>query len=213
MGHVLTHENEELVGIACLSDHVITRLREKNRKPVAQQHIIVGHGHTRSQPRAMLDKRRAGHSASITELLPRLALAPMRHAQRRFSLNRMPLRLLLVDDSPGFLEIARTLLEQEGATVIGVARSLDDAKREARTLRPDVTLVDIDMPAMSGFDVVRELSESGDAGRLILVSAHAPEEFAEMIESSPAICFISKAELSVEAIERCLAQARSERAG
>ena len=213
MREMLAYELDDFVGVACLSDHVVVRLREKHSKSVAQQHVVVGHGDTSGLPPGSFARSRGSHDVCIRAGLATLALAPMRWRSARPILAEMPLRFLLVDDNPAFLEIARTVLEQEGATVIGVAQSLVDASREARALTPDVTLVDIDMPAMNGFEVVRELSETGEAGQLILVSAHAPEEFAEMVESSPAICFISKAELSVEAIERCLAQARSEREG
>jgi CheY-like chemotaxis protein len=70
-------------------------------------------------------------------------------------------------------------------------------------LRPDVTLVDVDLGGESGFDVVRRLAEDPrlDAGRLILVSAHAEEDLLDLIEASPAVGFLDKPALSVAAIE------------
>jgi CheY-like chemotaxis protein len=69
----------------------------------------------------------------------------------------MALRCLIVDDSPRFLEAARGLLEREGVSVVGVATSDAEALRRVAELRPDVTLVDIDLGGQSGFEVLRQL--------------------------------------------------------
>ena len=121
----------------------------------------------------------------------------------------MRLRCLIVDDSPEFLAAARRLLEQEGIAVVGTASSGDDAVDRAGELRPDVTLVDIDLGRESGFAVARRLAEHDEAraGRLILISTHAEDEFVEFIEASPAIGFISKATLSADGIERLVRDA------
>jgi DNA-binding NarL/FixJ family response regulator len=114
----------------------------------------------------------------------------------------MALHCLIVDDSAAFLEAARTLLEQEGVSVVGTASTGDDALRQARDLRPDVTLVDIDLGGDSGFGLAeRLLAESGvDARGLILISTHAEDEFADLIAASPAAGFLSKSDLSAKAI-------------
>ena len=116
------------------------------------------------------------------------------------------LRCLIVDDSAGFRQAARALLEQEGMTVAGVAATCDEAVRCAIELRPDVTLVDIDLGGSSGCDLSRRLAdEAGSAaGCLILISAHAEEEFADLIEASPAAGFLAKSALSADAIRALL---------
>jgi CheY-like chemotaxis protein len=116
------------------------------------------------------------------------------------------LRCLIVDDNPGFLEAARTLLEQQGLQVVGVASTGAEAVRRAADLHPDVTLVDIDLGADSGFEVARRLVDdpSVDPGQLILISAHAEDDFAELIQASPAVGFLVKPALSAAAIERLL---------
>jgi DNA-binding NarL/FixJ family response regulator len=115
-------------------------------------------------------------------------------------------RCLIIDDNQGFLEVARTLLEQEGLEIVGVASTGADAVESAAELRPDVTLVDIDLGAESGFKVARWLDDDPDVGpgALILISAHAEEDLAELIEASPAIGFLAKPALSATAIERLI---------
>lgn len=117
-------------------------------------------------------------------------------------LTPVGLRCLIIDDSASFRQAARTLLEQEGMTVVGAVATCEDALRWAIELRPDVTLVDIDLSGSSGCDLVRLLAdEAGSAaGCLILISAHAEEEFADLIEASPAAGFLPKSVLSADAI-------------
>ncbi len=114
--------------------------------------------------------------------------------------------MLIVDDSRRFLDAAGRLLRQEGLTVAGVASSGEEALRLADELRPDATLVDVDLGAEDGIALARRLagSDGSPAGSIILISTHAEDEFAELIEASPAVGFISKSELTAAAIERLI---------
>src|SRR5262249_43680209 len=115
-------------------------------------------------------------------------------------------RLVIVDDSAQFLEAARNLLERQGAEVVALASSGSDAERLARELRPDAVLVDIELGAESGFDVAARLTaEHGQ--RVVLMSGYGEGEFADLIASSPAIGFISKADLSAPRIAEILGDA------
>ena len=107
----------------------------------------------------------------------------------------MALRCLIVDDNQHFLVAARELLEREGINVVGTASTTGEAIERGAQLRPDVTLVDIDLGADSGFDTARQLASS-----VILISTYAERDFADLIEASPAIGFVSKSELSAQAI-------------
>jgi DNA-binding NarL/FixJ family response regulator len=115
-------------------------------------------------------------------------------------------RCLIVDDSPRFGEEARSLLEHEGISVVGVAGSGDEAVRLAETLRPDLVLVDISLDNESGFDVAHRLVDSSnpDPPAVIFVSTYDEREFRSRIETSPALGFIAKTELSAERIRELL---------
>jgi two-component system nitrate/nitrite response regulator NarL len=115
-------------------------------------------------------------------------------------------RVLIVDDSQSFLEGARVLLEREGLPVVGVASTIADALSREAELRPEVVLVDITLGAESGFELARRLRENGRDGSLkvILVSTYAEADFADLIAESPANGFLTKSELSAEAIRRIL---------
>jgi DNA-binding NarL/FixJ family response regulator len=116
-------------------------------------------------------------------------------------------RCVIVDDSPLFLESASDLLEREGLEVVGVASNSAEAIRLVEELRPDVTLVDIDLGDEDGFELARRLRENSPGSKVILVSTHSEEDLAHLIATSPAIGFLSKTRLSAEAIRDTLERA------
>jgi CheY-like chemotaxis protein len=122
------------------------------------------------------------------------------------------LRCLLVDDSARFLDAARALLERQGVSVVGVAANGAEALARAVALRPDVTLVDIDLGGESGLELARRLHrDPGLAGvPVILISTHAEADYAEadyaeLVAASPAVGFLAKSALSAGAIRDLLA--------
>jgi DNA-binding NarL/FixJ family response regulator len=130
----------------------------------------------------------------------------MRVRRYRAYPDDVDLRCLIVDDSARFADAARTLLQREGIVVVGIASSGAEALQRAEELRPDVALVDIDLGAESGFEVARRLTfDAGStSSRVILISTHAERDFADLIEASPALGFVSKSDLSAKAIRRIL---------
>lgn len=110
-------------------------------------------------------------------------------------------RCLIVDDSPGFRDAARDMLERADFVVVGTAADARDAERQAHALRPDLALVDVDLGADSGFDVAERLGEVA----VILTSTHNEQDFADLIAASPALGFLPKFALSPVAINRLLA--------
>jgi len=117
------------------------------------------------------------------------------------------LRCLIIDDSPRFLDAARGLLERQGVTVVGVASNGADALQRTLELRPDVTLLDIDLGGESGLELARRLHGQGGPAPapVILISTHAEQDYAELIAASPAVGFLPKTALSADAIRDLLA--------
>ncbi|PYE18610.1 response regulator receiver domain-containing protein [Williamsia limnetica] len=118
-------------------------------------------------------------------------------------------RCLIVDDSTAFCVAARGVLEAAGMTVVGTASTLATAIESARSSRPDLILVDIDLGGESGFDVVEALHDDDPRFTMILVSTHDEEDFADMVESSSAVGFLPKFELSADRILGIVARERN----
>jgi DNA-binding NarL/FixJ family response regulator len=112
----------------------------------------------------------------------------------------MRLVCVIVDDNEPFLAAARALLERQGMTVAGVAADSREALLLAREHRPDVALVDISLGEESGFDVATLIA--GYVSHVILISSNDEDDYADLLADSPAAGFISKTELSADAIKR-----------
>jgi DNA-binding NarL/FixJ family response regulator len=112
--------------------------------------------------------------------------------------------VLVVDDHAGFRAQARILLAAAGFDVVGEAEDATGALTAARTLRPHVVLLDIQLPDGNGFDVARELLDDGDPPAVILVSSREAADYETQITRSRARGFISKADLSAHAVAALL---------
>jgi DNA-binding NarL/FixJ family response regulator len=120
-------------------------------------------------------------------------------------------RCLIVDDNEPFLKEARELLEREGIDVIGVATTAGEALAKIAQLQPELTLVDIDLGSESGFDLMRAMADQPNRSttNVILISVHDESDFADLIQASSAAGFVSKTELSAQAIQDVLASDRT----
>jgi two-component system, NarL family, nitrate/nitrite response regulator NarL len=108
--------------------------------------------------------------------------------------------ILIVDDHAGFRLQARSLLEADGFSVIGEAADGASGLREARSLRPDVVLLDVGLPDMDGFVVANQLARDGRPPHVVLTSSRHASEYAGRLPHSPVLGFIPKEELSGPAI-------------
>ncbi len=82
-------------------------------------------------------------------------------------------RILIVDDSPSVRESLGWLLRDEpGLTVAGDAANGSDAIRQAVKLKPDVVILDIELPDTDGFIVTRQLKALSNPPLVVLLSIH-----------------------------------------
>jgi CheY-like chemotaxis protein len=120
----------------------------------------------------------------------------------------MPCRVLLVDDHSDFRRAARQLLERHGFAVVAEAETGASAIEQAQEHRPDLVLVDVQLPDIDGFEVAEHLSRLQAPVDLILTSSLDGTDFGALVAASSAVGFVPKAELSASAIEALLSPAR-----
>jgi DNA-binding NarL/FixJ family response regulator len=113
-------------------------------------------------------------------------------------------RLLIVDDSAAFRAFARRLLALDGFDVVGEASDGKAGLRAVRDLRPDVVLLDVQLPDTDGFAVTQVLTATAGAPAVVLVSTRSREDYGAQVAMSSARGFIAKAELDGTAIRRVL---------
>jgi DNA-binding NarL/FixJ family response regulator len=112
--------------------------------------------------------------------------------------------LLIVDDHPGFRSLARRLLEAGGFEVVGEAADGHAAVTVARELRPDVVLLDVQLPDIDGCEVTQRLRDGGAGPAVVLTSTRDRADYGERVERCGARGFVPKAELSGAAMRAIL---------
>jgi DNA-binding NarL/FixJ family response regulator len=118
-------------------------------------------------------------------------------------------RVLIVDDHPGFRAQARALLMAAGYEVVGEAADGESGVRVARDLAPDVVLLDIHLPDITGFEVVQRVARGPGRPAIVLISSRDASDYGRRIERSGARGFIAKAELSARTLAAVLGGAGS----
>jgi DNA-binding NarL/FixJ family response regulator len=109
--------------------------------------------------------------------------------------------VLIVDDHPSFRATARAVLEAEGFAVVGEARDGTEALRLIEELHPQVVLLDVQLPDLSGFEVAERLqSLNGAAPSIVLVSSRDAADYGGLIVECGARGFVPKSELSGAAV-------------
>ena len=109
-------------------------------------------------------------------------------------------RLLVVDDHAGFRARARSMLEEAGFDVVGEVGDAAGAVAAISAFRPQVVILDVQLPDGNGFDVARDLAAAGDPPAVILISSREASDFGRKIERSGVLGFIWKGELSGAAV-------------
>jgi DNA-binding NarL/FixJ family response regulator len=113
--------------------------------------------------------------------------------------------VLIVDDHPSFRAAARLLLEADGWTVVGEAPDGSRALSAARDLQPDLVLLDVGLPDVDGIDVAARLTGAEGAPAVVLVSSRDARHFGPLVAGCGACGFVTKEDLSGEALRRLVA--------
>src|SRR2546427_3758530 len=83
------------------------------------------------------------------------------------------IRVLCIDDHPTVREGLSAIINlQSDMAVAGAAATGHEGLEQFRALRPDVTVVDLRLPDMSGFDVIEQMKEEFPNARIIVLSSH-----------------------------------------
>ena len=111
-------------------------------------------------------------------------------------------RVLIVDDQLPFREAARMVVEMtEGFEVAGEAGNGEEGVEMTRTLRPDLILMDVQMPGIDGLEATRRIRELNDPPHVVVMSTHESGDYQETALDAGAFAFIPKSEFSMDALE------------
>lgn len=108
--------------------------------------------------------------------------------------------LLIVDDSAGFRVSATELLEAEGFDVVGAAEDAREAVELALQIRPEIVLLDVQLPDRDGFAVAARLAEQSSPPQVVLISSRDANAYGRRIADAPVRGFIAKRDLTGKAL-------------
>jgi len=118
-----------------------------------------------------------------------------------------PLRILLADDHALLLEsIADRLDREEDLVVVSRVHNADDAVRVAQELKPDVVLLDIDLPGLASFDAARQIKRDKAGTHIIYLSAFSNDRYIEDALQSGCSGYLTKDE-SMETVIQAIRSA------
>jgi len=100
-------------------------------------------------------------------------------------------KILTIDDSALSRRMIRTILEDGGHTVVEAGNGLSGIERFSIE-KPDLTLLDLTMPEMTGFDVLDKLLKVDPEAKVVVVSADIQQSSREMVKTGGAKGFINK---------------------
>lgn len=120
-------------------------------------------------------------------------------------------RVILADDHPKVRAGIRNLLEKApDIEIIGEAGDGEEALRLVEDLSPDVLLLDVEMPLMTGVEVARRLKEEGSSVRILALSAYQDRQYIQGMLANGASGYLTKEEVPEKIVRAVRGVARGE---
>lgn len=115
----------------------------------------------------------------------------------------MSVKVLIVDDQKPFREAAKTVVDlTEGFEVVGESETGEDSVEKARTLDPDLVLMDVNLPGINGLDATRKILEDAEGRTIVLLlSTYEIEEYAPKAAECGASAYIPKSDFGPDQLE------------
>ena len=131
---------------------------------------------------------------------PVLRLATVFLAKARGTMDAVRQSVLIVDDHEDFRASARALIDQEGFEVIGEAADVAEALAAVAALRPNIVLLDVQLPDGDGFSAAERLAMLPDPPKIVLISSRDAASYGPRLIESSARGFLTKSALSGKAL-------------
>ncbi|MBW3658168.1 MAG: response regulator transcription factor [Actinobacteria bacterium] len=114
----------------------------------------------------------------------------------------MTVRVLIVDDQAPFRSAARMVVEMtDDFEVLDEAETGEEAVAKALDLRPDLVLMDVNLPGIDGLEATRQILAGESSIRVVVLSTYEASEYGPRASEAGAIAFVSKSAFTPDALE------------
>lgn len=111
-------------------------------------------------------------------------------------------KVLIVDDQRPFREASRMVVElTDGFELVGVAENGEAAVEMVTSLKPDLVLMDVQMPGIDGLEATRRIMRLDDPPHVLVMSTHESGNYDGPAQAAGAIGFIPKSTFSMDVLE------------
>lgn len=118
------------------------------------------------------------------------------------------IRVLIVDDQLPFREASRMVVEMtDGFEVLGEAENGEQAIALVAELRPDLVLMDVQMPGIDGIETTRRIKSAPHPPVVIVMSTHESGDYVEVAVAAGAVGFVPKSQFGLDTLDEMWARA------
>jgi DNA-binding NarL/FixJ family response regulator len=111
----------------------------------------------------------------------------------------VPVRVLIVDDQSLFRRAIRAVVDvADGFVVVGCVASGEESLVAVGTLRPDLVLMDVNLPGIDGMEATRRLRTGGNATAVVLLSTYDEDDWDGLAQECGALAYVAKSAFGPE---------------
>lgn len=109
----------------------------------------------------------------------------------------MSSRVFIVEDHPHLRELLEELIRSTGELELcGSSESAEAALTQLGEARADLVVVDLSLPGMNGFELLKELNKHSPRPLCVMLSGHGSKEYASLARQAGANAYVSKSEIT-----------------
>ncbi|MEX0791117.1 MAG: response regulator transcription factor [Actinomycetota bacterium] len=126
-------------------------------------------------------------------------------------MSEKSVQVLIVDDQAPFRDVARLVVDlTDGFEVAGEAKTGEEAVEMSRSLKPDLILMDVNMPGIDGTEATKIILSETDAVVILLLSTYEPAEYEPRAAEAGAAAYIPKSAFDPDRLEAAWNEATKE---
>jgi two-component system invasion response regulator UvrY len=141
-------------------------------------------------------------------------MAPSVGGEHNSAMSEKCVKVLIVDDQAPFRDVARLVVElTDGFEVAGEAQTGEESVELARSLKPDLILMDVNMPGIDGTEATKIILGESAETVVLLLSTYEPAEYEPRAVEAGAAAYIPKSAFDPDRLEAAWREATKTRTG